>query len=124
MNGPVFKITCAGEALALLICVAVLRFNRRHNKAFLCCAAFWRASPMIGPAVHISMMGNLINIMMAMPVTLSASGVNWSLPEGTQDDINALRESYAHLTALRDQTIDDGILPPLSEWGGSNIHLG
>ena len=55
--------------------------------------------------------------MMAMPVTLSASGVNWSMPEGTEEDINALRESYAHLTALRDQTIDDGILPPLSEWG-------
>lgn len=68
--------------------------------------------------------GEFDNIMMAMPVTLSASGVNWSLPEGTQDDINALRESYAHLTALRDQTIDDGILPPLSEWGGSNVHLG
>ena len=64
------------------------------------------------------------NIMMAMPVALSASGVSWSMPEGTEDDINALRESYAHLTALRDQTIDDGILPPLSEWGGSNVHLG
>jgi malate dehydrogenase len=64
------------------------------------------------------------NIMMAMPVTLSASGVRWSMPDGTEDDISALRESYAHLTALRDQTIDDGILPPLSEWRDSNIHLG
>ena len=116
MNGQVFKITCAGVVLALSICAGVLRFNRQHNKAFLCCAAFW-ASPTIGPAVPISMMAKFDHIMMAMPVTLSASGVSWSMPEGTEDDINALRESYAHLTALRDQTIDDGILPPLSEWG-------
>ena len=67
--------------------------------------------------------GEFDHIMMAMPVTLSASGVSWSMPEGTQDDIDALCESYAHLTALRDQTIDDGILPPLSEWRDSNVHL-
>ena len=62
--------------------------------------------------------------MMAMPATLSASGVSWTMPEGTEDDINALRESYEHVVALRDQTIEDGILPPLSDWGTSNPNLG
>ncbi len=64
------------------------------------------------------------NIMMAMPATLSAYGVRWSMPEGTEDDITALRDSYKHLVALRDQTIEDGILPPLSEWHTSNPNLG
>ncbi|MDP6037344.1 MAG: malate dehydrogenase [Candidatus Latescibacteria bacterium] len=63
------------------------------------------------------------HIMMAMPATLSTSGVSWTMPEGTEDDIKALRESYEHLVALRDQTIEDGILPPLSDWGASNPNL-
>lgn len=63
------------------------------------------------------------NIMMAMPATLSDKGVSYSMPEGTDEDIKALKESYEHLVALRDQTIEDGIIPPLSEWGASNPHL-
>ncbi len=63
------------------------------------------------------------HIMMAMPATLSAKGVTWAMPQGTDDDIKALRESYQHLVALRDQTITDGILPPLSDWKKSNPHL-
>ena len=61
--------------------------------------------------------------MMAMPAKLSATGVEWSMPEGSSDDIAALRSSYDHLVALRDQTIDDGILPPLSEWSTVNTNL-
>lgn len=64
------------------------------------------------------------HIMMAMPSTLSDKGVTWSMPKGADEDIAALRESYGHLVALRDQTIADGILPPLSEWKKSNPHLG
>lgn len=62
-------------------------------------------------------------IMMAMPATLSDAGAEWSMPEGSADDIKALRESYQHLVALRDQTIDDGILPPLDEWSSVNPNL-
>jgi malate dehydrogenase len=63
------------------------------------------------------------HIMMAMPATLSSAGVSYTMPEGTEDDIKALRESYAHVVALRDEIITEGILPPLSEWGTSNPHL-
>ena len=63
------------------------------------------------------------HIMMAMPATLSSAGVAWEMPEGLDEDLKALRESYNHLVALRDQTIADGILPPLSEWETGNPHL-
>ena len=62
-------------------------------------------------------------IMMAMPAALSAEGVDWSVPEGSEEDLRALEASYNHLVALRDQTIADGILPPLPEWGKHNPHL-
>ena len=62
-------------------------------------------------------------IMMAMPARLSDAGAEWSLPEGSDTDIAALRSSYDHLVALRDQTIGDGILPPLSEWSIVNPNL-
>jgi malate dehydrogenase len=61
--------------------------------------------------------------MMAMPATLSSSGVAWSMPDGAPEDLQSLRDSYEHLIALRDQTIEDGILPPVSEWKQSNPHL-
>ncbi len=63
------------------------------------------------------------HIMMAMPASLSSGGVAWSLPGGTPEDLKALRDSYEHLVALRDQTIEDGILPPVSEWRQSNPNL-
>ena len=63
------------------------------------------------------------NIMMSMPAKLSAAGAEWSMPEGSDDDMAALRSSYDHLVSLRDQTIEDGILPPLSEWSSVNTNL-
>ena len=62
-------------------------------------------------------------IMMAMPAKLSDAGAEWSMPEGADSDIAALRSSYEHLVALRDQTIEDGILPPLDEWSDVNPNL-
>ena len=67
--------------------------------------------------------GEFSNIMMALPATLSADGVTSSMPEGTEEDMQALRSSYAHLVGLRDEIIREGILPPLSEWGRSNPNL-
>ena len=63
------------------------------------------------------------NIMMAMPAKLSAAGAEWSMPEGSDEDIAALRSSYDHLVELRDQTIEDGIMPPLAEWSSVNPNL-
>ena len=67
--------------------------------------------------------GEFRNIMMAMPASLSAEGVTCRLPEGTEEDMRALRDSYAHLVGLRDDIIREGILPPLAEWGRSNPNL-
>jgi malate dehydrogenase len=63
------------------------------------------------------------HIMMAMPAKLSAAGAEWSMPEGADEDIAALRSSYDHLVELRNQTIEDGILPPLDEWSTVNPNL-
>jgi len=62
-------------------------------------------------------------IMMAMPASLSQEGTKWSMPQGSDDDLKALRDSYDHLVALRDQTIEDGILPPLADWPKANANL-
>lgn len=63
------------------------------------------------------------HIMMGMPATLSQDGVNYTMPEGTDEDIASLKESYNHVVALRDEVIKAGILPPLSEWANSNPNL-
>ena len=43
--------------------------------------------------------------------------------EGSDEDLSALRESYKHVVELRDQTISDGIIPPISEWKDYNPNL-
>ena len=61
--------------------------------------------------------------MMGMPCTLSSQGVTPAMPEGSDEDLSALRESYKHVVELRDQTISDGIIPPISEWKDYNPNL-
>ncbi|MBM3216613.1 malate dehydrogenase [Candidatus Poribacteria bacterium] len=67
--------------------------------------------------------GEYEGVMMAADTLLDQSGVWYRVPQGDADDMLALQDSYAHLRALRDQTIADGILPPLSEWSQANPHL-
>jgi malate dehydrogenase len=62
-------------------------------------------------------------IMMAMDTTLGRDGLRWRLPEGSADDLAALRASYKHVVALRDEVIAMGVLPPLGEWANVNPHL-
>jgi len=61
--------------------------------------------------------------LMAMETRLGKDGVTWQLPEGTDDEIASLRASYEHLTKLRDEVIEMGVLPPLSEWASVNPNL-
>jgi len=63
-------------------------------------------------------------IMMGMETKLDVHGVNWSMPKGADSEIAALRASYAHLTKLRDEVIELGLLPPLGEWSQVNPNLG
>lgn len=63
-------------------------------------------------------------IMMAMETRLDREGVHWEMPRGTDEELKALRASYEHLTKLRDEVVDMGLLPPLDEWARVNAHLG
>lgn len=63
------------------------------------------------------------HIMMAMPAKLSAAGAEWQMPEGSSDDLQALKDSYGHLVVLRDEIIEAGILPPLNAWKDANPNL-
>ena len=65
----------------------------------------------------------LEKILMAMETTLDARGVTWQMPRGTDDEIAALRASYEHLTKLRNEVIEMGILPALSDFASVNPHL-
>ena len=67
--------------------------------------------------------GEFRHIMMAMDTRFGPDGLEYSLPQGDAEDMAALRNSYEHLTNLRDQTIADGLLPPLDEWKDVNPNL-
>ena len=63
------------------------------------------------------------NVMMAMPSTLDKTGVHFTAPQGTADEMAALESSYKHLQAMRDEIIGLGIIPPVAEWGTMNPNL-
>ena len=63
------------------------------------------------------------HVMMAMPAHLGPTGVRWSLPSGDDAEHAELDAAYAHLEALREETIDMGLLPAQAQWGLSNTHL-
>jgi len=63
------------------------------------------------------------HVMMAMETTLDSGGIHWQMPEGTDDEIAALRASYEHLVKLRDEVIDMGVLPPTTDWSQVNPNL-
>jgi malate dehydrogenase len=67
--------------------------------------------------------GEFSRIMMAMETQLGPQGVSYRIPSGTADEMSALRESYGHLTKLRDEVVQMGILPPLDQWRQVNPHL-
>jgi malate dehydrogenase len=63
------------------------------------------------------------NVLMAMETEIGVDGVSWQMPQGTDEEIAALRASYEHLGKLRDEVIEMGVLPPLADWGSVNSHL-
>ncbi len=67
--------------------------------------------------------GDFDQIMMAMPAKLSTAGAEWQMPEGSSEDLAALKESYNHLVELRNEVIEAGILPPLDAWKDANPNL-
>ena len=63
------------------------------------------------------------NVMMAMPTVIDATGVHFCEPEGTPEELAALKASYEHLCKMRDEIVDLGIVPPVSEWKKANPWL-
>ena len=63
------------------------------------------------------------NVMMAMPSTIDKTGVHFTAPEGTPEEMAALQSSYEHLQKMRDEIVALGIIPPVAEWGTLNPNL-
>lgn len=67
--------------------------------------------------------GEFAKVMMAADVEFTQAGITPVAPQGLAEDMAALRESYKHVVALRDEVIAAGVLPPLSEWSKHNPNL-
>lgn len=63
------------------------------------------------------------NVMMAMPTTIDATGVHFTAPQGTEEEMAALQASYEHLCNMRDELITLDIIPPVAEWSSINPNL-
>ena len=63
------------------------------------------------------------NVMMAMPTTIDATGVHYTAPEGTAEEMAALSSSYEHLQKMRDELVTLGIIPEISKWNELNPNL-
>ena len=63
------------------------------------------------------------NVMMAMPTTIDATGVHFTEPTGTPEELAALHSSYEHLCKMRDEIIGLGIVPPVENWKDENPNL-
>lgn len=63
------------------------------------------------------------NVMMAMPTTIDATGVHYTAPVGTEEEIAALQASYEHLCKMRDEIVDLGIIPAVDQWKNDNANL-
>ena len=55
--------------------------------------------------------------------TITKDGVVLKEVKGTPEEEAALEKSYKHLCALRDEVIEMGVLPPISEWHALNPNI-
>ena len=63
------------------------------------------------------------DVMMALPTTIDKSGVHYTVPTGTKEEMADLQKSYEHLCNMRQEVIDLGIIPPIAEWSKMNPNL-
>ena len=63
------------------------------------------------------------NVMMAMPTTIDKDGVHFTEPQGTEEEMAALKASYEHLCKMRDELFTLGIIPAVDEWNKMNPNL-
>ena len=62
-------------------------------------------------------------VTLGVDTTVHLDGRLYGKPEGADDDMAALRDSYQHLCKLRDEVIAAGILPPVDQWKSVNPNL-
>ena len=58
-----------------------------------------------------------------MPSVIDATGVHFTKPEGTAEEMAALKASYDHLCAMRNEIVELGIVPPVENWKDLNPNL-
>lgn len=63
------------------------------------------------------------HIMMAMETTITKDGVKYTPINGTEEERKELKKSYEHLCKLRNEVIEMGILPPISDWHKLNPYV-
>ena len=63
------------------------------------------------------------DVMMALPTTIDKTGVHYTVPTGTKEEMDDLQKSYKHLCDMRQEVIDLGIVPPIEKWGEDNKNL-
>ena len=63
------------------------------------------------------------NVFMAMPTVIDKSGVHFTEPKGTADELAALEASYEHLCKMRDEIVSLGIVPKVEKWSEINPNL-
>ena len=61
--------------------------------------------------------------MMALPTTIDATGVHYTEPNGTKEEMEDLQKSYKHLCDMRQEVINLGIVPPVDKWKDDNANL-
>lgn len=75
------------------------------------------------PAGRYVSFAGIDHIMMAMEVTISEKGSAYEEVVGTAEEMAALKESYKHVAAMRDECIELGIIPAIEKWGEINPNL-
>lgn len=63
------------------------------------------------------------HIMMAMEVQITKNGCTYTDVKGTPEEMAELKKSYEHLCKMRDEVIEMGVMPPVSEWNKVNSNL-
>ena len=63
------------------------------------------------------------NVFMAMPTVIDATGVHYTAPEGTAQEMADLQVSYEHLCKMREEIIELGIVPAVADWKKENPNL-
>jgi len=63
------------------------------------------------------------NVMMAMPTVIDSTGVHFTAPDGTEEEMAGLKASYEHLQHMRDEIISLGIIPAVADWAKENPNL-